>query len=330
MHFHSDVSQGALHVLDQLVSQDLVKLSQAIEVDVSSLPHQSFADCSRRQLLLTSKEACIVSAAYAGRFHQDNPEVFENLKTAAALWNCTEEVEQTIKEASREIRDTRYAVDVHYSDMKIQHYPYKDVEGFKKAAADFYAHRTKFPRSVRKQAAVDITRVSEELKADLDDDVREYCEKAAGWGEFDPEAYNVQVILRRIEAKGQYNEKIAGLVSIGKELEPGFKCAAEFAADALSAYDEEVGFYRRYGRITTLPEELVVGKVLSKLAAEEGTTVKLQNGKTVDLAGIDWNSVQAFDPELAAAVDGSIERAKEILPTWPRPDADTFVTMLGL
>jgi hypothetical protein len=100
--------------------------------------------------------------------------------------------------------------------------------------------------------------------------------------------------------------------------------------EAFDALDGEVGLKEAYGKTLRLPEEdLYVNSVLTaKTAAEQGI-VKLMNGKAIKLDDVDWAKVAQVDPVLFKEAAGG-EKAAEVLPTWPRPDADLLVEMLDL
>lgn len=307
-----------------------MKLAEAVESDTSNLPNQVFADSLNREFPLNTKEATILSAAYASRQHNQDPVIVERIRKAAGVWSCLDEVDSLMDEVKNRVPTPKFAVDVNFTDSQIQHFPFYDDDSFKTAADKFYDNRSKFPRLVRKSAAESILTEATHLGVELSDHTLDFCEKSAGLGLFDKHQFNIQVLIRKHAATKGEAEKIAQLVEISGLLDENDKYAAEYASDALSAYDEETGYSSRYGVGAQLPEEVVIGHALNKMAGLTDDYITLANGATVDVNDIDWQKVSEFDPELASEVGGDLQKAAEILPTWPRPDADTLVEMLGL
>lgn len=337
MDYHSDKSKAILHVLKQAVdSVDLEKTAQAVEQDLSGLPDTAFADQAQRQYPTHSREATLLSALYAKTAGSVPDRVQHALNAAVKVWGLEHEVKQASSQLADFKTETNFLVNIDVEKLgHISHYAFNDGPSLKHALVRFYNDRAKFPRVVREKTAKDALRfLHQHGVADAPEHITEYLHKAANLGVPSIQKLCQAVLVRQADyrRKPDLSEKVASLHEAVRHLEEmgDDPDTCKLAVDLISAFDEETGYASTYRTKTALPEEYIVDHTMDKIAEATTGLVTLSNGKTIQVGDIDWTKVSEFDPVLAAEVGGDSAKAAEILPTWPRPDADTLVEMLGL
>ena len=339
MDYHSDTAHRRLTVLAQAVTCDLRKTAAAYEDtsadDAGKLPARAFADSVNREYPVHTKEAAVLSAAYFFAEHPDDtgPEtVREGLAKAAAFWDVEDEIAQIRSDLSVERRQPKYALDLQLDGAVLRHFPWHDKASLEKTAADFVSNRHNLPRVARVTTADNLLAAQGETSSKFASDVEAAVERCSGLGVLDGDKAAEAVMERsyRLRKHAEHKESVKKLAQVVGLLDADDADAFKTAVDAFSAFDEETGLARQYGRGMLLPEDALAADVsLAEKKAENGV-VHLSNGQAVRLADIDWEKVSEIDPDLAELVDGDNEKAAEVLPTWPRPDADVLVQMLGL
>jgi hypothetical protein len=336
MDFYSDTSRGTLGLAKQVVrSVDLEKVAAAAEPAVSALPSGSFGDPITRSFPVHTAADTVLSATYAAMANGTlAPEVMNRIKSASVLWGNKEDVEKVIAEIkAQRPPEVKYAMDLSIGGKHYQLFPFNDGQSLKEAAETFFESRAKMPWAAREKISrvlfEEILSLGGTEVVPVADETFKYLCKAAGFGIPDMECAEAMLLQRMNRARGHQDsfKKVAGIL---KEAE-GSPEWDKFAMDAFDALDGELALKQAYGKTLRLPEEdLYVNSVMEiKTASDEGL-VTLMNGKTVKVSEIDWQKVAMIDPVLHEETKGGTEKVAEILATWPRPDADLLMEMLGL
>lgn len=338
MDYNSDFSKRRLVVLSQAVSTvDLKKTAAAVDSEpAEELPACAYANPIDLEYPVHTKEAALLSASYFFGDHPDDtgPEdVRKSLEKAAEFWDVKEEFDGIKHDLSAIRAQPKYALDMTVGGAVLRHFPWHDKESLEKTAQDFYNNRNNLPYEARCKTAENLLAAQKEVKAQFNSDLVEYIDRCCGYGTIDFDKVGESLLERShlLRKQAEHQGAIKKLAHIVQEL----KCLTEGATTktavcALAAFDEETGLARRYGKGLELPEDEIVGITVTKHAADSEGLVQLQNGNKVRLTDIDWSKVAEIDPDLADAVNGDLDKAAEVLPTWPRPDADALVAMLGL
>jgi len=247
-----------------------------------------------------------------------------DLDHAAAVWKTAN--------ATREPSDDEFALVQDYRGSKVRKFAAYDSASTVKAAESFYDHRTKYPYTWRKEAAVTLLRKTAEYKAVLPDYVNTYLHKAAGFGYPTVESVDAAMGSRLGHTGHKHSEttnklaEVLGMIADNPVLRYNDELV-KTAMQVMDQFDHETGVSRHYGRIP-MPEDMigVTEPELQKMAVEANTKVALQNGQEVDLNDI--------DPAALAAVDASLaklgrEELRDVLPTLPRPDADLLIRLMA-
>ena len=296
----------------------------------------AYADPIEREYPVHTKEAVLLSASY---FFGDNPDdtgpqqVRESLEKAAEFWDVKDEFDGIKQDLSAVRGQPKYALDMQIGGAVLRHFPWHDKASLEKTAQDFYDNRLNLPYEARCKTAENLLAAQTETGASFSSNITEYIDRCCGFGLVDSHKA-AEALLERSHMLRKQSDKqdaIRKLASIVQELtECDDPATTKTAVCAFAAFDEETGLARRYGKGLELPENDIVGITVTKHAADTAGIVTLQNGRKIRVGDIDWGKVAEFDPDLADAVNGDLEKAAEVLPTWPRPDADALVAMLGL
>lgn len=334
--FHSDKKGSVLERIHSTASHlrldRLAAKTASATAEVEELPASAFADPVNRHYPMNSKEATVLSYAYALDGGADEP-TMSQLKKAGDLWGVQlefEELEQHVKQASEPTESVKFACDAEIDGEQVQLFPWHDQETLKAASNRFMAHRSRFPLKVRRQVAAHVVKHA----LDLDPMVADYAEKVCGGSTLCPTKLASAIMTRRsylgrektkLAAEGVFDQLSEAVdLVLTRPAEEQLKLACE----VLEAFDNDTGLARRYGKSLTLPEEAIYGESMSKTASEEDGQVKLMNGRTINASDVDWLKVAEYDSDLAemAAEDGY----EETLAALPRPDADLLMDVCGL
>lgn len=336
MDFYSDTSRGTLGLAKQVVrSVDLEKVAAAAEPVCSDLPGSSFGDPITRSFPVHTAADTVLSATYAAMANGAlAPGVMDRIKSASVLWGNTAEVTKVIDEIkTQKVPAVKFAMDLDVGGKHYQLFPFSDPRSLKEAAETFFDSRVKLPWAAREKVA---RVLFEEILGEggnevvkVPDATFKYLCKAAGFGIPDMECAETMLLQRMNRAEGHQAsfKKVAGILREAA----GSPEWDKFAMAAFDALDGELAVKQAYGKTLRLPEEdLYVDSVLDiKTASDEGL-VQLMNGKTIKVSDIDWQKVAMVDPVLHEETKGGTEKVAEVLATWPRPDADLLMEMLGI
>lgn len=337
MDFYSDTSKGTLGLAKQVVrSVDLEKVAAAAEPACGDLPGSSFGDPITRSFPVHTAADTVLSATYAAMMNGKLASgVMERIKSASVIWGNKDVIEKVIDEIqNRRAPEVKYAMDMSISGKHYQLFPFNDSTSMKEAAETFYASRAKLPWAAREKIArvlfEEILGAGGTEVVPVEDLAFKYLCKAAGFGIPDMECAESMLLQRMHRARGAHQESFQKVACILREAE-GSPEWDKFAMAAFDSLDSELALKQAYGKSLRLPEEdLYVNSVLEiKTASDEGL-VTLMNGKVIKVADIDWQKVAMVDPVLHEETKGGTEKVAEILATWPRPDADLLMEMLGL
>ena len=304
---------------------DLVKTAADCDQEIDSLPPMAFADPMARMYPVHTKEAVLLSAAYAAHSKADKA-IVQSIEKAAEFWEVPAEVRQIREQVEGFRVQPKYAVEIQGQ----QFFHYHDEQTAKQAAAEFYSERHKFPHETRKEAAERLIAAD----GDYAEEVRDYLDKAASFALPCDECAQSMLLhrsrlLRKQPKQAEALEKLAKIVQLLGDMDQPED--GKVALAAFSLFDEQTGLAQRYGRDLDLPEERLFVAPLNKVAGAADLMARLQNGQTVDISTIDWSKVAEFDPVLHEACGGGdLKLAREILPTWPRGDAELLMEMLDL
>jgi hypothetical protein len=330
MDFYSDTSKSTFHLVKQATAAvDLEKVASVVEGSTEGLPVDSFGDPKARMYPVHTPEDAILSAAYAA--FDKNAAALKNIFSAGKIWGNEDSLRKVAKEVQGHEVAVKFAMDLSIGGKHYELFPYTGGQDIKQAAESFYENRHKLPWAAREKTAsvlfTDILGYGGNDEAKVTREAFEYITKAAGFGLPDLEAADSTLCSRWY--KDEKNPAYAKVAKILREIkdDPAWD---KIAMEAFDALDEETGAKAKYGKSLRLPEEdLYVNSVLTMKTAAEAGIVKLMNGKAIMLSDVDWSKVAHVDPVLYKEAAGG-EKAAEVLPTWPRCDADTLVEMLGI
>lgn len=309
MSIPADRNRARLHeIMSTLGRPGYVKEAAAVDFsDLDRIPSSSFADPETRQYPCHTKEACWVSAAYMAHDGVTG-EPIKRLEKFAASWGIGSDVQMTFakveirkgleKQAAEKIA---YALDETYDGKPVRRFPIATAEMVKTSADRFYADRAKYPWAWRTKVAAALRQKIAEHKIEkwIDEPVRDYLDRAAGAGTLDKTAmwYELATAQHHMP-KDAAVEKLAQIVEgIEDLLEKGHK-ESDLVKTACQVFAtiHEAGL-REF--VSHLPEERLIGRTVTKLAAERANYVVLGDGSTIDVRTVDFEKVAAAVPALA-------------------------------
>ena len=287
----------------------------------------SYADRENKLFPCHTKEATLVSFAYfvdqADQYDAvRRTKVAEQFKAKLAFWN--------LEDAATEIVDSISAADAPKYALKVashEMFGYTDGPSIVKAAQAFYDNRHKFPFEMRMKAARHFIVEGEKLAAAYPNDVVRLLEKCAVWAVPSADGLVSVVASRAIDMKNSEQlHKLASAVKVIVEDPTNLYDNVKVAAflDAVDAYDrlnKLTDSYVSYG----VPEEVCFEEDTAKIASDLASTVRLTNGQEINLTDDFFRKLASADPDLAKSIMGDREKARDILPTLPRPDADYLI-----
>ncbi len=286
-----------------------------------------YADRENKLFPCHTKEATLVSYAYfvdqADKYDAESrTKVANQFKDKLGFWS--------LDQAAIEITDSISKADAPKFALKIaghNMFGYSDADNIVKAAQEFVNKRHKFPFENRMAASRQFIVEGTKLAAVYPNDVVRALEKSACWAVPSPEGL-ISLISSRSHkiANAEQLQKLAAAVKVMVE-EPTFlydhtKMAA--ILDAVDAYDrinKLTDSYLSYG----VPEEVCFEEDTAKIAEEIASTVRLTNGHDLSLTDDFFRKLASADPDLAKSIMGDRDKARDILPTLPRTDADYLI-----
>lgn len=332
MDFLDDTGQKVLSSLSKVANVDLQEHVDGYDAEaVSSLPPNSFANIAERKYPVHTKEAVVISAAYAAYSDAPTP-VQDKITKMAAFWDCMDEVSEIRANIKDSMPTEKYALDTEINGEKVKAFPYKTSTSLKRAAQYFYNEHNKLPYDARKKTAEHFYKAANQYNVDYDPAIQSYLEYTLGLAVPSIEKASNELMIRRRhlpeEAKEDYQK-------LAKEIDSLDDLTADSGSILLEKFaylDETYGIAAKY-ETTSLcpPEEKIFSYHISKVAGVTDNLVRLTNDMVIDVTDLDWEKINRVDPELYEACKcGNIKVAKEVLPTWPRSDVEVLVDMLKI
>ena len=285
-----------------------------------------------------TKEATIVSAVYmADAEGEANEHAIEALHKQAAAWGVLPEVERIFlkvgvhnhlkKQASAAVK---YALDESYNGEQVRRFPVDTPELVKISADRFYLDRAKYPYAWRRKVAEALhDRITHfKVASWLNDDVKSYIEKAAGYGLGETSSLWKELARRQMLGKFQPGmAKLAEAVEAISEASDDGRIEPEvvkLACEAFSTFDSSA----KIRDMVSLPEEALIPDhlTLTKVAAEQQNYVKLSNGSWIDVRNLSQEKLAAVNEGLAK-VAGDREKLREQLEKLPELTADVLCSV---
>ena len=336
MDYLEDSSRRILHAIDKAApGANIVKVAEACTSDdTAKLPPQSFADIVGRQFPVHTKEATILSAAYAA-YNGANSAIQDRITKLACFWECEEEVKRVRSAIEGYRPKEKYALDMEIAGRPVKAFSFSTGASLKNAARDFYDQRARLPLSARRETAATIAKNANSMGVDLETKVAQYIDAVLGIGIPNQNAAN-EMLLTRKHATVKEKDQETGIrklaISVKEECDSLSPESGERLVAAFSEFDEKYGVAKRYdGGGIELPEDTLFPVPFNKLAGKTDTLVELKNGVVVDINELDWDKVSEVDPELyTACKQGDPKTASDVLPTWPRSDVELLTEMLSL
>lgn len=326
---HTDKSKFLIQGVSlRIGSNDFFKVASHVAESANATSVTDFADRDNKLYPCHTKEATLVNFAYfteqiSAYDKQTAAKIADRFAEKIAFWNLEDAVEEVI-DGIRKTEPIKYAMEIGTEKL----FPYADGASLVKAASAFCASKHKFPYASRTKTAKHLLKTASKLGVELSNDVVRYLEKAAGWAVADLDEMVASV--RRRAHDDRFKKHASALEQIANTL-PYFESNTEALFDtekvasfisALEAYDVATGRSRDYA-FSGVPEERIYADVnLEKVAEELKNTVRLTNGVTVTVDKELLSKIAAVDPQLGKDIGDSVEKAVDILPTLPKPDAD--------
>lgn len=335
MDYLEDASHQVLHAINKATGIDLMKTAADCEDDVGELPAHSFADIAQRKFPIHTKEATILSAAYAA-FHDVSQPIQDKLTKMAEFWNCADEVSSLRQDIADFRPPEKWALDTEIDGQPVRAFRYTSGASLKTAAQAFYDQRGRLPLAARREAARHLMKAASDMQVKLAEGVDSYLFNVLGIGIPSPDATR-QLLMSRKHAMKKVSadkweadfQKLASAVE--EQLESITSDSGQALVEKFADFDERHGLAARYAGQMELAEDRIFPHPYPKLAGKTAGVVQLQNGMVVNVGAIDWQKVSEVDPELYAACDGGDPKtAAEVLPTWPRADIEALADMESL
>lgn len=332
---HSDTSCLTMQALSQRVgNESFCKIAEYVQHNDAPSDLNLYADRDNKKFPCHTKEATLINYAYfvdqRDEYSKaDRDAVQQRFDQKLAFWDIAD-AKADIEETVTKTAEVKFAMVIGEDKL----FGYQDKESLVKAASEFYANRYKFPYTERKTAARKILMEGEKVAAQFPEEVSLFMRKAAGWAI--PSKEGIVSVLHRRAFDTQYKnaealDKLAAAANeiIGDEAKVyDLEKVATFIS-AVDAYDRLTKVARRYADYGTPEEYVFSSEDVAKTASELHKTVRLTNGSDITLSDSFFEKLSSADPELAKSIMGNHEKAAEILPTLPRPDADYLLETCG-
>lgn len=324
---------GALDVPDYV--------KQAAAQDVTALPPMAFAHPVARTFPCHTKASTYLSYAYAAKQASEVPRpVRETLNRFVDNWgirNDCDEIDRAFTKTSQSLDslpDDSFAI-VQPQDGKLYRaLPINTADNVQKAAAHMLKFMDRYPLGWRCQAAERIVKAAQQHDVQLESD---YFEKAASTTWATPEALASAIRFRVLLTKrGDFDIAQTQMLKTALALVTAKAGNAAACEQAIDTFDRMHDLHKRYGS-TLQPPEVVCRQVVVKQASDE--TIRLANNRCYTKQALSSAPVNVFGvlgPELVAELTVGIdtpqlnlEKAADILPTLPLPDAKLLTAALS-
>lgn len=223
-----------------------------------------------------------------------------------------------------------------YAIPELRKYAAYDADSTVTAASAFYDHRDRYPRAMRKSAAVRLIERAERFGANMPAYLDRYLHKAAGFGYPSVETLEDALVQRLNLLKAAQDSEAEQLSAVfGAFIKNASARYDDRLVDDLISvvekFDATTGLTPKYGECLDLPEEMIDGSLttgeMTKVAGGiKKMAVKLTNGQTVDVTQITKEALSAVDGELAELGEDELV---DVLPTLPRPEADLLARLIN-
>jgi hypothetical protein len=273
----SDQSYAKLNQLNALYGPfpDYVKQASREDalVPVGLLP-RAYADDIGGQLPCHTKAACLLSAAYFLEGRDQLPKdvarhVANRLEKAAADHGILADLEKLVQLSNAHVKsaqatnlpDSEFAYIKQAADgSRERHYPIRNPEEVKVAAAWFAEHRDHFSFGNRQAIAERILDKAAALSVSFEPALDDLLEKQAGRGVYDPIFAAGQLRFRaKLDLLPETMKQAMLKLADGLELNPVI--ATDLAttikiATIVDQYDRAIGLNRKYSRFVQRPEDI--------------------------------------------------------------------------
>lgn len=340
---YDDLNRKQLFGLSKIIRlPEFVKTAEVSDAaSLAGLGQSSFADPVRRKFPINSRHDAWLSRIYFSKNASmyksagERDAVKARVDKAAEFWDIGGEYELEPGALHKEARH-RFTLEIPgKGGSTAGQWVLESPRDLEKAAIQIFDNKGLFnfdQRSslVRKMSALPICK-----EADLRPDVREYMEKAAGYG-MSSKADAMEAIRARAalyesldpsvaDRAATLAEKVAEIVDI-------FPSDLRKIASVLGACDEACGLNAHYSRGFQTPEE-VLFKWTEKTAAEAltGGKVKLMNGAMVPMDKLSEEVLDRyFSDAQGEVIDGTYMDKLAAAASLPKPDADDLLKYAGI
>jgi len=309
--------------------------------DLNSVLSEAFADTLNRKFAIDTKSNCWCSALYFYGNQCNNSvaskQAEAKLLNAARIWGIADDVTNLKQAFELQTIPVSYAISFEYKGAKIERCPDHTKEAATTSAEWLYRNRTKFPIAIQKQAAARLTAKADFLN--LTTGASTYLDKLVN-----PEIYaniNSKVAMaitdRLSEISTMHWSPLEDeLLKIANDLNsrPFEIChSGELISNALEVLDVRHKLNTKWGSALQHPVEACLQVNMTKAAAVADTVIHLTTGMPIDLTKIsDYQlekglKIAGDDFLFYCQTDGfNVDRNKaaEILPTMPKPEARRF------
>ena len=214
-------------------------------------------------------------------------------------------------------------------EASVRKYAAYDADSTYTAAKSFYENRASYPFAWRNEAAQNLLAKAASYGVTLPEYVDQYLHKAACFGAADPDCLAEAIAIREDVTTAEFSEEMNKVATVLDEMRQHseLRTNMSFLKEAMTLIDT---FDQMSNPTVPLIEEVISNGMtlpeLQKVAADDSYTVKLINGREVDVRTIKKAALQVIDPNLASMEAGELA---SVLPTLPRPDADLLTRLMA-
>jgi hypothetical protein len=322
----------------------------------ADLPTHLYGDPAKRLYPCHTPAAAWTSLAYlldkqAGQPAQQTEPVVQRILDCGRVLGVEAEL-QTLRQKYAQDRpaaedvlpDEDFALILRDGTQTERHYPLRNGPEVKAAADYLLAHRDRFPFALRQQFADRVLDKQARLGVRLEEGVQEILEKQAGRGA-GTSAAAAELILGRVEAvrrgPGADSELQKEMLKMAQLIRqrpsqlraPGMRCKVAAVVDAFDRQHGRTNYGPGFPRVEDVLFELTREKMAScareHVGLLTGSIYKMADLERVRLAEVKGLFGDDFGEALTSdglRIDG--EKAAEVLPTLPAPDAHLLDRLL--
>jgi len=321
---------------------EYVKTANILTAEAAvGIDSNSFADSQHRKFALNTKANCWCSALYSYGNQCNNKaeckQTEANLASAANIWGINSDIARIKQAFSTQAVEVTYALSFTHKGTVVNRCPDHTKAAATASAQWLFDNRFNFPVTTQKQAAARLYAKVDAVK--LGHSAANYLDRLVN-----PDCYstlNTKIALAitdRLHAvpTTKWTELEDTLLKFANSLNAApFEICQEpsIIATALENLDVKHGFTAKWGSSFQHPVDVCFRANLTKVAAAVDSTIHLVTGTPVDL-----NKISDFQLEKGLKIAGddflaycqtdglNVDRNKaaEILPTLPKPEAHRF------